>query len=245
MANSKISALTSATTPLAGTETLPVVQSSATKKVAVSDLTVGRTVGMNYAEFVNGFSIKTGGVNRWLVQKDGTDDLYFYRYDNAGSYAGNPLVISRSNGDVTFENNFVQKTASNGINFSANTAAAGKTSQLLNWYEEGTWTPADNSGAVTITVNSATYVRIGRLVTLQMDITYPTTTSGAVANIKNVPFTPANNNGGGVYCNSANGITGLQVTTGSLIYFQTTAGNNATNVQLTGNTIRTSFSYQV
>lgn len=38
MANSKISALTSATTPLAGTETLPIVQSGATVKVANNDL---------------------------------------------------------------------------------------------------------------------------------------------------------------------------------------------------------------
>jgi hypothetical protein len=40
MANTKISALTSATTPLAGTEVLPIVQSSTTVKVATNDLTV-------------------------------------------------------------------------------------------------------------------------------------------------------------------------------------------------------------
>jgi len=44
MANSKISALTSATTPLAGTETLPVVQSGTTKQVSVANLTAGRAV---------------------------------------------------------------------------------------------------------------------------------------------------------------------------------------------------------
>lgn len=38
MANTKISALTSATTPLDGTEVLPIVQSSTTKKVANNDL---------------------------------------------------------------------------------------------------------------------------------------------------------------------------------------------------------------
>jgi hypothetical protein len=38
MANSKISALTSASTPLAGTEVLPIVQSGATVKVAVNSL---------------------------------------------------------------------------------------------------------------------------------------------------------------------------------------------------------------
>lgn len=40
MADVKISALTSATLPLAGTEVLPIVQSSVTKKVATDDLTV-------------------------------------------------------------------------------------------------------------------------------------------------------------------------------------------------------------
>jgi hypothetical protein len=44
MANTKISALTSSTTPLAGTEVLPIVQSSATVKVSVSNLTAGRSV---------------------------------------------------------------------------------------------------------------------------------------------------------------------------------------------------------
>jgi hypothetical protein len=44
MADKKISALTSATTPLAGTEVLPIVQSGATVKVAVSDLTAGRAI---------------------------------------------------------------------------------------------------------------------------------------------------------------------------------------------------------
>ena len=44
MADLKISALTAATTPLAGTEVVPLVQSGTTKKVAVSDLTAGRAV---------------------------------------------------------------------------------------------------------------------------------------------------------------------------------------------------------
>lgn len=51
MANKKISALSSATTPLAGTEVLPIVQSSATVKVAVSDLTTGRLVSANGIQF--------------------------------------------------------------------------------------------------------------------------------------------------------------------------------------------------
>jgi len=44
MADSKISALPAATTALAGTEVLPIVQSSATKQVSVANLTAGRAV---------------------------------------------------------------------------------------------------------------------------------------------------------------------------------------------------------
>jgi hypothetical protein len=44
MANSKISALPSATTPLAGTEVLPIVQGGITEQVSVANLTAGRAV---------------------------------------------------------------------------------------------------------------------------------------------------------------------------------------------------------
>jgi hypothetical protein len=43
MADLKISQLTGATTPLAGTEVLPIVQSSTTKQVSVANLTAGRS----------------------------------------------------------------------------------------------------------------------------------------------------------------------------------------------------------
>lgn len=49
MADKTISALTAATTPLAGTEVLPIVQSNTTVKVAVSNLTAGRSVNMSLA----------------------------------------------------------------------------------------------------------------------------------------------------------------------------------------------------
>lgn len=57
-----ISALTSATTPLAGTEVLPIVQSGVTKQVSVANLTAGRSVSMLACEVTN--SGATGGVLR-------------------------------------------------------------------------------------------------------------------------------------------------------------------------------------
>ena len=44
MADTKISALPTATVPLAGTEVLPIVQSSTTKQVSVANLTAGRAI---------------------------------------------------------------------------------------------------------------------------------------------------------------------------------------------------------
>jgi hypothetical protein len=46
MADTKISALPASTTPLAGTEVLPIVQSGVTKQVSVANLTAGRDVSM-------------------------------------------------------------------------------------------------------------------------------------------------------------------------------------------------------
>lgn len=50
MADTEISALPASTTPLAGTETLPIAQSGATKKVSVAGLTAGRDVDMAKAK---------------------------------------------------------------------------------------------------------------------------------------------------------------------------------------------------
>ena len=44
MADTKISALTGATTPLAGTEVIPVVQGGETRKVSIANLTAGRAI---------------------------------------------------------------------------------------------------------------------------------------------------------------------------------------------------------
>ena len=46
MADKKISALTGAATPLAGTEVLPIVQGGATVKVSAANITAGRAVSM-------------------------------------------------------------------------------------------------------------------------------------------------------------------------------------------------------
>lgn len=57
----------------------------------------------------------------------------------------------------------------------------------------GTWTPSDTSGAgLSLTVASATYIKIGRLVVAMFSLTYPATASGAQMKIGGLPFASEN-----------------------------------------------------
>ena len=61
MSNSKISALPASTTPLAGTEVLPIVQSSTTKQVSVANLTAGRAISATQLTLTTGNLIVANG----------------------------------------------------------------------------------------------------------------------------------------------------------------------------------------
>lgn len=78
MANSKISALTSATTPLAGTEVLPIVQSSTTKQVSVANLTTGRAISATQLTLTTGNLIVANGqgVDFSATPGTGTSELF-------------------------------------------------------------------------------------------------------------------------------------------------------------------------
>ena len=61
MADLKISALTASTVPLAGTEVLPIVQSSTTKQVSVANLTAGRAISATQITLTAGNVIPANG----------------------------------------------------------------------------------------------------------------------------------------------------------------------------------------
>jgi hypothetical protein len=125
MADKKISALTAATTPLAGTEVLPIVQGGATKKATIAQI--------------------------------------------------------------------LTPAAGGGINFSANTPKPGMTSQLLDDYEEGTWTPNQGPGLTVVGAFSSngTYTKIGRAVTVRGSLIGETSVACPAAGLlcTNLPFT--------------------------------------------------------
>ena len=229
MADLKISQLTGATTPLAGTEVVPVVQSSTTKKVAVSDLTAGRdvnakSIALTGVAATGYLSMTAGGTttNYNLGQITNTGGgLYWGVDNNAGTaFGGNTAYggvvatstatdlslgvnnavkwrISNATGDL------VQVVAGDGVNFTANTPAAGMTSQLLNWYEEGTWTPVLSATTTPPTASygnrTARYTLVGRLVTISLWMNISSQSGGSgTAEITGLPFTSANLSGANV-----------------------------------------------
>ena len=126
MANSKISALTSATTPLAGTETLPVVQSSATTKVSVANLTAGRAVTANSFAVGTTQNIITGGM--WYQTSGGK--LVFTSASTGGFKWNNfantsEIATLTDSGALTVTNNFAVEVGSGNPTITNKTAGAG------------------------------------------------------------------------------------------------------------------------
>ena len=94
-----------------------------------------------------------------------------------------------STGDLTLnKGNLVIGTAGKGIDFSADGQAAGMTSELLDDYEEGTWTPT-LGGDATYNFQSGVYTKIGRLVIANCILMVNTIGTGATNNVSGLPFT--------------------------------------------------------
>ena len=256
MADKKISALIAATTPLDGTEVLPIVQSGSTVKITNNDLRpkqiqsnatsgvlqvtgpaaastrVMTTPDANFTAartdaaqtfsglqtFGSGVSVTSGKVTS--VYSAGADFVAVFQnttsatpygmriLDAATPSAGYPLLqvcnsagssdylrVDSSNGNTTLGiGNLAIGTAAKGVNFTANTPAAGMTSQLLNWYEEGTWTPTVSStggGAATYARQLGYYTRIGNRIFFQITIDLATKGTLAAGDISltGLPYT--------------------------------------------------------
>jgi hypothetical protein len=111
--------------------------------------------------------------------------------------------------------NFVVGTAGQGIDFSA-TPGTG-TSELLNDYEEGSWTPVFSATTaptgVTYTSQSGKYIKVGKKVTLWFEVNINSVGAGGVGDLKveSMPYTSASTNPrGGLYFHYANGAANIK-----------------------------------
>jgi hypothetical protein len=222
MADKKISALTASTTPLAGTEVLPIVQGGSTVKVAVSNLTAGRAVAMlsntMAAATARNDVDRTGGAGYSYRMKGNDQDNVRFRVENTGGQiyeivGGNPgasndglcildvtnaakrLYIT-STGDITANTgNLVIGTAGKGIDFSANGG------DVLTQYDEGTYTPvftaSSSNPTVTYGLQRGKYVRVGNTVTVSVFITWSAFSGGSGDLQISLPFAGESSVGAG------------------------------------------------
>ena len=117
---------------------------------------------------------------------------------------GNVTVGGTSNLTIT-DGNLVVGTSGHGIDFSATSDLAGKSSELLDDYEEGTYTvtlTTATSGTITLkdTHNTGTYIKIGRLVLASCDARIHSTSSPQGNLHIGLPFAVASD--GGSYLSS-------------------------------------------
>lgn len=132
-------------------------------------------------------------------------------------------------GDQTIVNgNLVIGTAGKGIDFSADPSAPGMTSQLLDDYEEGTWTPTFTSTGATFAYSSqtGTYIKIGKLVYASFLLGMGAGASGTVTNavlLAGLPFTAAEYGGlNNAWQNLSLVPTGIAIGTSIYLYGQGT-----------------------
>jgi hypothetical protein len=291
MADKKISALTASTTPLAGTEVLPIVQAGATVKVSISDVTAGRAVSASSLTASTGsfivstsgqgittgsaiplglgtnntltavtidtsgnvgvgaaasagyrvHAINSGGLNLIASTSSDASGVTTYMQANGstsgvfGTLSNHPQTFVTNNiervriaaaGDVTVNTgNLVVGTAAKGIDFSANANAPGMTSELLNWYETGTWTPNQGGGLTVVGAFSSTgrYTRVGNQVTISGTLSGASSIAIASPGIifTNIPYTVAGASCGSMNSSSLNASGAITAISGTTVYGNT------------------------
>ena len=121
-----------------------------------------------------------------------TSDGAILDFNSAGTNVGSVSVTGTG---TTYSTG-----STGGIDFSATSDGSGTmTSEVLDDYEEGTWTPAYSSSGANVTYTAATggnYTKVGRLVSVNWQVNFATvvaTGTGGIS-ISGLPFT---NSGGG------------------------------------------------
>ena len=146
-----------------------------------------------------GFAPSTGTTGTWSAGIDGNNDAQFV-INNSNNNSNRVFILTSSGvtaagtltsgGNATVGGNLILSTSGAGIDFSATGDASGSSSELLDDYEEGTWTPQVHDG--TISVLNANYTKIGRQVTVVARIyNFSNNSTNDAIRIKNLPFAAA------------------------------------------------------
>ena len=214
----------------AGRAGLAVIQNIPTEDPAF--IVLGRSKGSS-----TGSNVALDGDGQWagMISFQGSDGTNFLELAQIASYTDGTPSTGVMPGDLVFRTNGGTSSTSDrvaigsngalkllagcpGIDFSAtNSHGAGMTSEVLDSYEEGTWTPSfTNAGNATYAVQAGTYIKVGNLVTVQLFVQFASagTAAGNVA-VAGLPFVTKNTSNLYAVSSSFHG-TGWSVTRNSM-----------------------------
>jgi hypothetical protein len=176
-----------------------------------------------------------------------------FKYDSSGSY-NNLLTLGLYAADNLLNINGYGNVSLSGATTSADgigitfpaTQSASSNANTLDDYEEGTWTVTDNSGAgLTFTVNYSQYTKIGRAVTINAEINWPSTanTSNVAVSLPIPPNTAART-GMPAFSNVA-GEVNFYLDGGANFVLYNDTGTLITNATMSSKYLIVSFTYFV
>ena len=178
----------------------------------------------------------------------GVHDTFEWHSGTSGGGGPGKIMTIDTSGDLTLEDgDLVIGTSGHGIDFSTTSDATGNTSELLDDYEEGTFSLA--ASGQTVTNSSSRYTKIGRFVhcTGRLDFGSAGLPSNII-NMSGLPFTPFSG-----ISNSACGGTIPEHNLGNGAYFMAVEstsvrirlnGSAITQADVQNKSVRYSFTYQ-
>ena len=133
--------------------------------------------------------LSTAGTDGQFLKTDGAGTLSF------ATVSTDPTTTSGTNNFTVADGDLIIGTSGHGISFAATSDGTTMSSELLDDYEEGSFTATcDNS--VTLSWNTLYYTRVGRLCHISGLISVNSDNSNATFTLNNLPF--AGNNGFGL-----------------------------------------------
>lgn len=116
----------------------------------------------------------------------------------------------------------------------------------LDDYREGVWVPTDASGAgLVFSTGVCRYTKIGRIVTANFDLTYPTTANGASTVIAGLPFLNKGYAAVSIaYTTVASVVRGMTADEQTYFLLYNSTAGRPTNADLSGTTLRGTIVYE-
>jgi len=154
-----------------------------------SSITSGGLVAVENGSTTGTYGLRHEGAGKYFQVGVPNDSFTYFQTDTNGGF--NFEANIRAAGNLTVIDNLVIGTSGKGIDFSANGNAGGMTSEVLDDYEEGTFTMSINGVTGTPQVLGY-YTKVGNKVYFQYYTGGSATFSAVSATFSGLPFTSSN-----------------------------------------------------